>query len=238
MYIFENEDESKWKQSGQHLSPQNSRRSSAARSVLSPLTDKQASWIYDSIHVFDGDFTVAEDRVKLVDTVLGLYAHALIQHAVEKADGISSTVHAQKEGADGLKLSRDDSNDEIKKGKAGEVNIFEMIQQHKESVFPEKYFTNLICLLEETMASSGLNEEWARRMVVQSSCLPVELSSMEKKTAPVQYGSSLQDLFKSGADIKHMAVDSAAAEKYSFVPPDEMPGATVLPQPAASNLFA
>eukprot|EP00316_Scyphosphaera_apsteinii_P017499 CAMPEP_0119333712 /NCGR_PEP_ID=MMETSP1333-20130426/85803_1 /TAXON_ID=418940 /ORGANISM="Scyphosphaera apsteinii, Strain RCC1455" /LENGTH=178 /DNA_ID=CAMNT_0007343845 /DNA_START=1 /DNA_END=534 /DNA_ORIENTATION=- len=45
---------------------------------LNPLTDER--WYYDSIHVFKGDFTCAEDKPKLVDTVIGLWTHALKHH--------------------------------------------------------------------------------------------------------------------------------------------------------------
>jgi len=47
-----------------------------AGGALTPISDKP-SWYRDSNHVFDGEFTVDADKIKLVDTVLGLYAHAL-----------------------------------------------------------------------------------------------------------------------------------------------------------------
>jgi len=54
---------------------------------LTPLSQKSSQYIHDSIHVFDGQFTVDSDKIKLVDTVLGLYAHALLSHQEGKRDG-------------------------------------------------------------------------------------------------------------------------------------------------------
>ena len=47
-----------------------------AESGLELLANKP-KWIDDSIHVFDGDFTVEADKPALVDTVCGVWAHAL-----------------------------------------------------------------------------------------------------------------------------------------------------------------
>eukprot|EP00966_Prymnesium_polylepis_P080483 1864804-Prymnesium_polylepis.2 len=44
--------------------------------VLEPLANKP-QWMRDSIHVFEGDFSVAQDKYALVDTVCGVWAHAL-----------------------------------------------------------------------------------------------------------------------------------------------------------------
>jgi hypothetical protein len=43
---------------------------------LEPLSDKP-KWMEESIHVFQGDFTVVEDKYALVDTVCGVWAHGL-----------------------------------------------------------------------------------------------------------------------------------------------------------------
>lgn len=44
--------------------------------ALDPLVNKP-KWLRDSIHVFEGDFTVEADKLALVDTVCGVWAHAL-----------------------------------------------------------------------------------------------------------------------------------------------------------------
>ena len=44
--------------------------------VLHDLTN-DSQWLKDSIHVFDGNFTVESDKSDLVDTVLGLYSLVL-----------------------------------------------------------------------------------------------------------------------------------------------------------------
>lgn len=43
---------------------------------LEPLLNKP-KWAYDSVHVFAGEFTNVEDKKSLVDTVCGVWAHAL-----------------------------------------------------------------------------------------------------------------------------------------------------------------
>jgi len=42
-------------------------------------------WCMDSVHVFEGDFTVDSDRLYLVDTVCGIWAHALRTQAPDSA---------------------------------------------------------------------------------------------------------------------------------------------------------
>ena len=42
----------------------------------------EEKWYKESVRVFDGDFTVDSDKKALVDTVLGLWAHALGQVAI------------------------------------------------------------------------------------------------------------------------------------------------------------
>lgn len=43
-------------------------------------------WLKDSIHVFEGDFTVIDDKYALVDTVCGVWAHALRSRADDAKD--------------------------------------------------------------------------------------------------------------------------------------------------------
>eukprot|EP00966_Prymnesium_polylepis_P313631 7247307-Prymnesium_polylepis.1 len=45
------------------------------RGHLVALTDRE--WYAASIRVYDGDFSVEDDKMNLVDTVVGLWAHAL-----------------------------------------------------------------------------------------------------------------------------------------------------------------
>lgn len=46
--------------------------------MLRELAD-DTQWLNDSIHVYDGTFTVDADKGKLVDTVLGLYSKVLME---------------------------------------------------------------------------------------------------------------------------------------------------------------
>lgn len=64
-------------------------------SVLEPLANKP-KWLRDSIHVFEGDFTVVEDKHALVDTVCGVWAHALRS---QSADAQEITALVQKHRA-------------------------------------------------------------------------------------------------------------------------------------------
>ena len=47
---------------------------------------EDAQWKYDSIMVFEGDFTVASDCERICDTVLGLWAKAIIEKRREGGD--------------------------------------------------------------------------------------------------------------------------------------------------------
>jgi len=44
--------------------------------TLEEVSAQRGAWIEDSIRVFDGDFTNPDDRLKIVDTCLGLWATA------------------------------------------------------------------------------------------------------------------------------------------------------------------
>ena len=58
---------------------------------LEPITDER--WYTDSIHVYDGQFSVESDKENLVDTVVGLWAHALKAHMEHSATGGASTIY-------------------------------------------------------------------------------------------------------------------------------------------------
>jgi hypothetical protein len=51
---------------------------------LEPIENKP-KWYHDSIHVFQGDFTCPDDKYVLVDTVCGVWAHALRARAEDSA---------------------------------------------------------------------------------------------------------------------------------------------------------
>lgn len=55
--------------------------------LLEPIKD-QTHWYEESIKVFDGDYTYSEDKIKQVDTILGLWCHAVKNHS--KKTGKSS----------------------------------------------------------------------------------------------------------------------------------------------------
>jgi hypothetical protein len=92
---------------------------------LTPINQK-GNWYRDSIHVFQADFTVDDDKFKLVDTVLGLYAHALL------------------------------SRDEDTASQREDAWLHEEIRSHKKTVFPDEYFEDLIPLLEENIQSMDI----------------------------------------------------------------------------------
>ena len=79
--------------------------------------------------MFDGDFTVESDKERLVDTVLGLWAHSLV-----KRHETTTSNPAREDSA---------STEQHKM-------IFELVEKlGKEAVFPASYFGNMVELLEE-----------------------------------------------------------------------------------------
>uniref|UniRef100_A0A7S1FAU5 Tyrosine-protein kinase ephrin type A/B receptor-like domain-containing protein n=1 Tax=Noctiluca scintillans TaxID=2966 RepID=A0A7S1FAU5_NOCSC len=80
-----------------------------ADNTLQAIADKP-TWYTMSINVFDADFTVESDKLKLVDTVIGLW-------------WLGRTLRLDGE-------------------------LIRLIEEHKNSVFPKKYFGNLIEMLE------------------------------------------------------------------------------------------
>lgn len=82
--------------------------------ALTPLSDRP-EWIARSLQVFEGTFSYEEDKLKLVDTVLGLWAHAFVD--------------------------KDD--------------VFQAVSERKSAIFPEKYFGDLVEILEEELTKRG-----------------------------------------------------------------------------------
>jgi len=144
-----------------------------AGGALTPISD-QPFWYRDSIHVFDGEFTVDADKLKLVDTVLGLYAHA---------------------------LRFEDEDSKI---------IQKLVLENKASVFPPKYFDDMVELLEQNISTMSLDGA----MLVKSDSLPIELAQLEKKDMPVRRGSHLKAIFQAidtDGDSKISAEEMASA---------------------------
>jgi hypothetical protein len=75
---------------------------------LTPVS--KTRWHLESIFVFEGDFTVEEDKDKLVNVVLGLW----------------SLVDADTEGSETVD------------------SLHELVQAHRDRVFPRRYFGKLI----------------------------------------------------------------------------------------------
>ena len=94
---------------------------------------EHSGWLESAINVFGAEFTCADDRLLLVDVLLGLYGFAILGRGSESASG------GEKYGDDG--------------------GLFELIEQHKQIVFPSKYFEDLVPLLETALDET----RWERR---------------------------------------------------------------------------
>jgi len=161
--------------------------------ILEELANKP-KWFEDSVHVFDGDFTEPKDKYALVDTVVGIWAH-VIRHTKTLAD-----------------------TDPIAKDTK---LLVEMVNKHKETIFPKEYFHDLVELLETHVQTLDFDD-----MVVKSESLPGYLEgfygSADKKILTgvslrkMSTFSSREDLLVATAALKRSST-SSAKEKPSEV---------------------
>jgi len=70
--------------------------------------------------------------------------------------------------------------------------VRKLLVEHKKTVFPPKYFGDLIEMLEDEVDTLAFDKR-----VVESSSLPEELSALERENVVVKRGSSLKDMFRS-----------------------------------------
>ena len=103
---------------------------SSQLSVLQPIKADE-NWFRDSVNVYGGNFTEESDKSKLIDTVLGLWS-ATIE--------MSKKVRITDEGIITPSISTD--------------FVMRMGSEHRDVVFPKKYFGDMIEILE-AMWSSG-----------------------------------------------------------------------------------
>ena len=93
-----------------------------------------SGWLESAIDVFGADFTCADDRLLLVDVLLGLYGFAILGRGSESA----------QDAEDGPWWGGG-------KEHGGDGRLFELIEQHKTIVFPSHYFEDLVPLLEAAL---------------------------------------------------------------------------------------
>ncbi|KAL3910809.1 MAG: hypothetical protein SGPRY_008921, partial [Prymnesium sp.] len=128
--------------------------------VAMETCDFADKWFADSIMVFEGDFTCDDDKAKLVDTVLGLWAIAV--HAESRRKGTKENLFPSKRPpthkasmTSRIKItstrlwSYSENPQEHQDTEDSAVNIFQQVDKLRDRVFPVSLFGKLPGMLEE-----------------------------------------------------------------------------------------